>query len=190
MARKWLGVNSAELSAAPVAGQPYWVAVEGVGVPFPIVLRLGKGPDGRLACTGMVIGPDLELGQEITGRSLRDIPLGEILSMIGGHDFPGAEELGGAVTHPWRRPAARPGPVGLSREDLQQVADDYRAALLQAPRRPIKLLAEELHASEATIRRWVQRTRDMGLLGPVQPGKAGEKPKARSPKAKAKETKT
>jgi hypothetical protein len=170
------------MGAAPLAGQPYWVAVENVGVPFPIVVRLGKSPDGRLACTGMVIGPDAELGQEITARSLRQIPLGQILSTVAGLDFPGAEELGGEVTHLWRQPPARPGPTALSREDLQRVAEDYRAALLQAPRSPIKLMAQKVHASEATIRRRVQRARDMGLLRPVQPGKAGEKPLRRTRK--------
>jgi hypothetical protein len=29
---------------------------------------------------------------------------------------------------------------------------------------------------EPTTRRWVQRARDMGLLGVSRPGKAGEKP--------------
>jgi len=40
----------------------------------------------------------------------------------------------------------------------------------------MKALAEQLHYSDATVRRWVQRARDKGLLGPSIPGKAGEEP--------------
>jgi hypothetical protein len=34
----------------------------------------------------------------------------------------------------------------------------------------------EREVPEPTARRWVQRARDMGLLGASRPGKAGEKP--------------
>jgi hypothetical protein len=52
----------------------------------------------------------------------------------------------------------------------------YRAALVHAPQAPIKALAGQLYRSEATVRRWVQRARDMGLLGSSTPGRAGEGP--------------
>ena len=64
--------------------------------------------------------------------------------------------------------------VAESPREEDQVAEAYRAALVTDPHHPIKRLAEQYHASEATVRRWVQRPRDMDLLGESAPGRAGE----------------
>ncbi len=37
-------------------------------------------------------------------------------------------------------------------------------------------MQEQRYVSLSTLRRWVQRAREMGLLGPAVPGKAGECP--------------
>jgi hypothetical protein len=77
-------------------------------------------------------------------------------------------------TEPCKGPQARPGPKGHPPEHYERVAAAYRQALISHPRSPMRALAEQLHASDATVRRWVQRARDKGLLGPSVPGKAGE----------------
>jgi hypothetical protein len=75
------------------------------------------------------------------------------------------------------RAAGRPGPKGHPPEFFATVADAYRGALVVAPLSPIKYLAGEFHASEATVHRWLTRARDQGHLGASIPGKAGERKK-------------
>jgi hypothetical protein len=73
---------------------------------------------------------------------------------------------------------ARPGPAGHSRAHFEQVAAEYRAALKRRPRAPIAALRDQYPGvSESTLRRWTQRARDMGLLGPSRSGRAGEHPR-------------
>lgn len=146
------------------------------GWPIAITVRLTKAPDGRLGCSTIVLDgfPDVEL----TSRLLRSIALGEVVTEAAGAGEGGGEIIrwlaqSGAAEAPAR---TRPGPSGYSSEHYELVAEKYRQALEVAPRAPIPWLKGELHASEPTIRRWVQRARDRGLLGPSIPGKAGEAP--------------
>jgi hypothetical protein len=81
----------------------------------------------------------------------------------------------GTKREPLKR--VRPGPKGHTREHFGAVAAAYREVLKTSPRAPIKTLAANLNYSEATIRRHLQRARDMGLLGEARPGKAGEIPR-------------
>jgi hypothetical protein len=152
-----------------------WCRIE--GGPVPVSLRLGKADDGRLACTAVAFdGGDVE----ITARMLRSMPLGELVAIAAGERSDGAsgeihrwligETAEGGVTR------VRPGPGGYPHEHYEQVAAAYRQALTEAPRSPVKWLTEQLHASEPTVRRWVQRARDLGLLGASTPGRAGETP--------------
>jgi hypothetical protein len=166
-----------------------WIEVYGADERVPILVDLSTSPEGALVCTGLVIGAFTV--EEITARDLREIRLGEILADLGtaltnqkkSKAIRNADELRRITIGDLLEEAAswvvkptklRPGPHGHPREHFEDVARAYRAALVSDPRRPIKRLAEQYHASEATVRRWVQRARDMGLLGESVPGKAGE----------------
>jgi len=65
---------------------------------------------------------------------------------------------------------------------FEMVAAEYRLALESRPQAPMQQLIRRLEdwkgypVPEPTARRWVQRARDMGLLGPSRPGVAGEYP--------------
>jgi hypothetical protein len=175
-------------------GRNWWVEVFGAGDKVPIQVRLATSPEGSLVCTGLIIGGFQN--EAISARDLRGIRLGEILAdlatALGEHRKQKAlrnvEELRRVTIGDLLESSAawvvkptklRPGPHGHPREHFEGVAMAYRAALVSAPRRPIKTLAEQYHASEATVRRWVQRARDMGLLGESVPGKAGERSKGK-----------
>jgi hypothetical protein len=185
-----------------------WVGVETGGAAGNVLVRLGTSPEGRLVATGLIVGPT-DSG-ELTARSLRAIPLAQIITVLAGliaqyqddpEDIPGVvweaspdEVSRGARRKSYRSfealisdlvlaradryegPRARPGPKGHPPEHYERVAAAYREALIASPRAPMKALAKQLHASDATVRRWVQRARDKGLLGPSMPGKAGEEP--------------
>lgn len=171
------GQLAAALAKLP-AEEDFWVTLAPAGRP-PVTVRLGFAPDGRLCVTGLLVAV-LE-PTEITARALRDIPLAEITAMAADPKAlgPAAQViLGGAASAaaPLRRPRMRPGPRGHPREHFEHVAARYRAALQRTPRSPVTTLTKELHASEATVRRWLQQARAMGLLGPAPIGKAGEEP--------------
>jgi hypothetical protein len=183
-----------------------WIGVETEGAAGSVLVRLGRSLEGRLVATGLIVGPGE--GGELTARSLRAIPLAQIVATLANliaayqddpEDIPDVvweaspEEVSrGAHRQTYRSlealvsdlvlfraetyegPRARPGPKGHPPEHFERVATAYREALIAHPRAPMKALAEQLHASDATVRRWVQRARDKGLLGSSVPGKAGE----------------
>jgi len=175
-----------------------WIAFADDRLPFPVAVSLGRAPDGRLIITGMLIA-NLEIGAdydpgpdapewyrskpvEITTRSLRKVHVADLLNSVTAlRDDPEGRALfrrlfGLADDLPASFQRRRPGPKGLPREHFEEVAQAYRRALAEAPSAPVRALAKQLNASEATVRRWIQRARDMGLLGPSTPGKAGEQP--------------
>jgi len=174
-----------------------WIAFHDDRLPFPVAMAVGRSPDGRLICTGLLIAnldfpavydpppdaPEWYGSQriEVTSRSLRQLPLPELLGSITAlRDDPQGRALFREIFRladdlP-ATPRHRPGPKGHPRSHFEQVAEAYRTALAQAPQAPIKALAEQYQYSEATVRRWVQRARDMGLLGASTPGRAGEGP--------------
>src|ERR1041385_8185096 len=148
---------------------------------FPVLIRLGQAADGRLGCIGLELGD--ERGAEISARALRRLPLGHFLASLASwlreapDDLPYFAAMKEAMTAaPFSGSVPHPGPKGHPRTHFERVAARYRQLLVAAPRRPVKALADELYASEPTVRRWLQRARDMGLLGASQQGKAGEKP--------------
>jgi hypothetical protein len=166
------------------------------GLPFPVAVSLGRAPDGRLIITGMLIA-NLDIPAvydedapewfrskpvEITTRSLREVHVADLLNSVTAlRDDPKGKALyrrlfGLADDLPASFERRRPGPKGYSREHFEDVAQAYRRALAEAPSAPVKTLAKQLGYSEATVRRWIQRARDMGLLGPSTAGKAGEQP--------------
>jgi hypothetical protein len=70
----------------------------------------------------------------------------------------------------------------LGRDHFEWVAGEYRRALKEKPSAPMREMIRRLTVKlkreipEPTARRWVQRARDLGMLGPSAPGKAGEYP--------------
>lgn len=166
-----------EERAKRLLGKHPWLTLTRPDLPFPIHARFGRSDDGRLVCTGLLVAGDDP--REITSRSLRAIPMGDVVEQVAAARDD--QEVGAIVRRvmgiddePKDIPRRRPGGGGYGREHFEQVATAYRAALATSPRAPMKELARRLSTSEATARRWVQRARDMGLLGASQPGKAGE----------------
>lgn len=169
-----------------------WVGFEGGELEQPVLIRLDRADDGRLICTGLVIGAHWGSSRrsrtnvELTSRSLRGVRVAELVSQVqaglkrGEWDAIARMIYGtiGDLAEPvkgLRR--TRPGPQGHPRTHFQAVAATYRQVIAEGHRAPFRELTARLHVSEATARRWVQRARDMGLLGPSQPGKAGEAPR-------------
>jgi hypothetical protein len=170
-----------------VEANRWWTVVARPGLPFDVRLRVGKAPDGRLVCTGLKVnsggqGEDDTPETEITVRSLREIRLPEILKTLveGWFENPTFAEAAGihvpGVAERDRKTQAQPGRPGYDRAHFEHVAALYREALLRAPDNPYDYMMKAEYKSLPTIRRWVQRARDMGLLGKAIPGKAGEKP--------------
>lgn len=173
-----------------------WMVLEGGSLPYPVALSAGIGADGRLRCTGLVLGAFTEGAPEITSASLRDIRIGELLQEIvnTGDSLESVIELSGPGDGrpfldrlapgllpdlPPRLPRVR---GALPRSHFETVAAEYRRALVRNKRAPMTELRGRLaewlgrEIPEPTARRWVQRARDMNLLGASRPGKAGEKP--------------
>ena len=177
----------------------HWIVFADDRLPFPVAVSLGRAPDGRLIITGL-LGANLDIPAvyaedapgapdwfpskrvEITSRSLRELPLGKLLSSVSAlKDDPKSRALyrrllGLADDLPASFQRPRPGRNPLTREHFEKVAQAYRRALAEPPGAPVKTLAKQWNVPEATLRRWIQRARDMGLLGPSMAGKAGEQP--------------
>jgi len=170
-------------------GGRVWNKVIGPGLPAAeVYVRFGVEKSGRIVCTGVHIAA-ADADEEVTATDLRRVPLAGIIDDLSAY-ITGAAAVGGdlltkALMRHMAHEAAgkhmapftpRARAARLPDEHFRQVAERYRAALRVAPRRPIQHLAGELHVAEPTLRRWVQRARDMGLLGQSIPGKAGERP--------------
>lgn len=165
--------------------QDDWYEVTGGGLTAPVMLRLGRAADGRLVCTGLVLGHDVPVDgppPEITTRSLR-ISLASIVQTIARRAENRAstnpmDKLGRFVidrTKPAGPPRVRPGRQGHGAEFYEEVTAAYRRALRQHPEAPTKALAANYPGwSEAAVRYWLRVARDRGLLGRSERGMAGE----------------
>jgi hypothetical protein len=139
---------------------------------YRVFVQVARGDDGQLICTGLLFGGDNK--NEVTARALRAIPMSTLLRSLSRDD----RLIGkGSTTWPaWPLNRTRAGSKGLPLRHFEEVAKGYREALQEAPRAPVKYLAERWHHPEATIRTWLKQARDRGLLGAATHGKAGEKP--------------
>jgi hypothetical protein len=184
------------------ASNRQWVVLDGCGLPYPVTLSAGIGDDGRLRCTGVILGALTAEPVEITSASLRDVRVTELLQQIAStgdlleplFSYSGPREgrpfldrlIPGLVPDlPPQVPPVRGG--ALPRGHFEVVANEYRRALVVDTHAPMTELRHRLaewldrEIPEPTARRWVQRARDMGLLGASRPGKAGEKPATPDP---------
>jgi hypothetical protein len=137
-----------------------------------VMVKLGRSVDGRLVCTGLLMGAEAE--SEITARSLRTVPMGAFLKAVAEWNF-GRALSGVKPTRPAR------GRPGASVKFYEQVAAEYRKAMSAVPHAPVLELARRLGQpgkprSDSTVRRWLRKARRLGLLGPALPGRGGELP--------------
>jgi hypothetical protein len=174
-----------------------WVVLEGGSLPYPVTLSVGIGEDSRLRCTGVILGAFTGETAEITSASLRDVRVTELLQEIAKagkllealieytgprEDRPFLDRLTPGLIPDLQPRAAQVRGARLERSHFEAVAEAYRSALTVNLRAPMTELRRQLSESldreipEPTARRWVQRARDMGLLGASRPGVAGEKP--------------
>jgi hypothetical protein len=171
-------------------------------IPFPIDVRLGVAPDGKMICTGLRIGAWDE-SVEIKASGLRHVPLTQILGDIatlrrivprksasGGVADPAAEVHARAKEVAPTR--ARPGRRGHPIEFYEGIAALYREAIANSPGRVYAYMVAHVRDSEgrllygetdrpdiqrsreATVRKQVGKARRRGLLGPASLGVAGE----------------
>jgi len=152
-----------------------------------LLIRLAKSPEGRIVCTGMVLGGAVGSETEITARSLRDLPLAPLLAGLG--RWREARDQTGIFSAGFKRyaPKLRRGPQGLPAAHFERIADLYREAIKLQPRAPLKAMRELLAKdkggyvpSDSTIHGWIRQARQLRLLGQAIAGKAGEKPKGKS----------
>jgi hypothetical protein len=171
-----------------------WAVFEGSHLdpeqPPPVALAMAKSSDGRMICTGLIVGLNeaYPLGNgewgkpiEVTSRALRRIPVAELIGRavtqdpISDHHAPLRRKV--LSRSPESMSVRRaPGPKGHPDEHFRWVADQYRKALEANPRAPMAWLDERIDVDRSTITRWVQRARDKGFLGKSTPGRAGEVP--------------
>jgi hypothetical protein len=166
-----------------------WVRAEGPELPFPVYVRLGRDDEGRLVTTALLVGGD----RVLTARELREVRLADIANRFAAEVSKPAtysrlvSEYFGGVTHRWagkpparvpralqqllpeledKRPVARvrPGRRGHPPAHYREVAKAYRRAKREHPQAPIRALIRELHASEPTVHRWLNRAVKDGYL--------------------------
>jgi hypothetical protein len=135
----------------------------------PLALQVSKAADGRLVCTGLLIGWQLDRHPladpvadrvEITARQLRAIHLPEILA-----EAVRSQPDMLPATAPTVRPP-HPGNVGYADGYYENVARQYRDALVVEPRSPMKRLAKQLNVAPATAYRLRDESIRRGFLEP------------------------
>ena len=174
-------------------------------LPYPVAVKLGRSADGRLECVAMRLGADAIPGYDatlsgapVTSRTLRDIPVAQIVGDLARmqplpvSEAHAAGERLKATTIEHATPRPHPGRRGYALAFYEGIRDLYREALEASPGRVYRYIVEHArdadgrliygvtarddaqHSREAVARRWVMQTRQKGLLGPARHGKAGE----------------
>lgn len=176
-------VKPAGGSSLPELGEG-WVRVlarTAVEPEMTVWVRPAAKPNGRLYIAGLLLGEKGD--REVSARTLRRISLAGLLELLENMAVLGLGSLykynsatlrslkGGP-----RISRSFPGSKGLPDAHFSAVAEGYRAAMVDAPRRPVEHLAETWGRPVATVRRWVGECRARGLLGPAKQGAAGEQP--------------
>jgi len=179
------------LEVWPVA-RDRWFIVEGASLAMPVAVRLGHDEDGRVVCTGLLAGFDVEgvsttryvaahmvtsfenLGddpeQVITTRDLRTIRLGEIVDAAARDLWVRAriaaiDELAPSPLPRLRKPTqARPGRRGHDPAFYERFSAIYLLEAGRSSRSPVGALAKRYDVSGAAIYRWITRARELGYL--------------------------
>lgn len=164
-----------------------WLVVEFGKLRERAFLRFAKSTSGEIVCSGLILGAERR-DEVITARRVRAFPLAQILAHARFDDKASVRrwlELNLAGADALGPPIFRPGPKGHPREHYEQVAALYKRAVREAPDAPVKQVAKQLRTPEGnptpepTVRRWLQRCRQMKLLGPSRPGRPGRHSKRR-----------
>jgi hypothetical protein len=166
-----------------------WWLVSGGDLAVPVLLRLGRTPEGQIACTGLALGIDSETPPRLTTTVLHNIRLTEMVSQIAqalGHQYREQRVKGGVAVEfdevqqllgylvdrgpGVTVPRARPGAKGHSDEGLRRVIAVYRRALKEHPAAPTKATATAMSYSEANVRYMLRAARKRGLDVPSYRG--------------------
>lgn len=168
---------------------------------------VGVTSTGRLVIRQLTIEPELELPSGISSQTLRSISPSQILAgaehvltsrpewlsvleRVGlgvpeGHQKQTAESAARAAARSQRAQRGRP---SLPHEHYIWVARTYLALYGAGHRRGIRVRLAELASArygrsvpQGTVRDWVHRARELGLLTPGTRGKAGARPGASLP---------
>lgn len=76
----------------------------------------------------------------------------------------------------WTKATQPPGPKGWPRSHYERLAADYRRALVERPSAPTQSLADGWQVSPATVRAWLRRAHELGLL-PERTSRPGRRPR-------------
>jgi len=164
----WLEPGQQELLFRTLAAEHNWLAASHPDLPYPLLVAVGTA-HGRLVCTGLlatglVIGAEKGDAVAVTLRSLQRLRLSELLSQVAGGDEPMLRRVLRLADDATGIPRRRPGPKGYPPEHFQAVATAYRTTREEYGRGWARALARELETPEVTVRRWVAKARDMGLV--------------------------
>lgn len=136
-----------------------WHEVTGGDLAHPVLIRVRETDEGRLACTGLMIGASE--AEEVTATSAR-VPLGAILESIGTTIVDSHEDFGDLFrraarldTAPLPRPVRRtPGSHGPTDDELRSFRAAHDRALITNPRQAVKQAADAMSISVSTAHRW------------------------------------
>lgn len=174
-----MGIQT-KLDEAPEEAPDFWVGVEVRDEAHPgLVARfefkpLGEGPGSELVMTELTIRSDDPTIPLLAPSALRDLPMARWANAAraratAGDQTTGAEELEA------RYPTGDPTMDAALR--LGIVARRYRQAMLEGVPNPAARVAEDMGANPGTVRSWIRRARQAGLLGPARgptPGEASQ----------------
>lgn len=151
---------------------------------FTVVLLVLIADHGPQVCSMAVEHPQLALGEPITQRMLRKIPIDRLITdglmqvrrparvVNADHHWWQVDGVEGV----WGGPTVREGRGSRTdNEQFAQVAKVYERAVREG-RPPVRAVAEELGYSRSHAGRLVSQARTAGLLRPTSPGKGSAVP--------------
>ncbi|MDQ0576468.1 hypothetical protein [Agromyces albus] len=160
-----------------------WTHVSGGGLPAPIYIRVSRAANGRPVVTGLVVGATWP-NAEITADVLRSIRLGEIVRELhkgfSPTEVPPYDDFRAQIEWALMHQTYVEGAATLTEpsrafrgdeERLRVFARTYQANIVRSPRSPMAATLRDLEnrqeflkISRATLYRWLERCRDLGLL--------------------------
>ncbi len=123
--------------------------------------------------TAITINPRSE---PLSSEYLRRFPYGRWLRVAAALWRISQEDTGWSLVHSGlegRSAPKAPGRVGYPDEHWQAVADGYQEFLTKGERAPTALIGELWGVSRNTAAGWIRKCRQLGLLPPARPGRAG-----------------
>jgi hypothetical protein len=155
---------------------------------LPYVLRLTVAVvHGKPVCIGLAAEMRRD-GMPVTRRGLNSLPVDRLVRTIAANSAVATGSGPGYVTYDF---PAGPDQVAAARREieprrgrrahpdehlrlLRKVVDAYRDLIRAGCRKPKPFIATELCISQSYVRRLLTEARQIGMLGPAIPGRAGE----------------